>query len=106
KRPMTVRDLFAHRSGLTYGGFGDSPVHQLLQKRGVGMGPNNDLKKFVDELATIPLLFQPGERWEYGLSSDVLGYLIQVVSGKPFDVTMEERLLAPLGLTDTFFTVP
>src|SRR5262249_41521305 len=58
-RPMTVRALFAHRSGLTYGGFGDSPIHKLLQKRGVGMGPGESLKGFVDELATVPLLFQP-----------------------------------------------
>ncbi len=105
-RPMTVRDLFAHRSGLTYGGFGDSPIHKLLQKRGVGMGPGESLKGFIDALATVPLLFQPGDHWEYGLSSDVLGYLVEVTAGKPFDVAMDERVLKPLGLSDTGFTVP
>ena len=104
---MTVRDLLAHRSGSgTYGGFGDSPVHEMLQDLGVGMGPTGNLKSFVDKLMTVPLLFQPGERWEYGLSSDVLGYLIQVIAEQPFDVAMEERVLAPLGLADTGFTVP
>lgn len=106
KRPVTVRDLLAHRSGLTYGGFGDSPIHKLLQKAGVGMGPTDSLTTFVARLMTVPLLFQPGERWEYGLSSDVLGYVIERTAGKPFDVVMEERVLAPLGLADTGFTVP
>jgi CubicO group peptidase (beta-lactamase class C family) len=106
RRPVTVRDLLAHRSGLTYGGFGDSPIHRLLQERGVGMGPTDSLSDFIERLLTVPLLFQPGERWEYGLSSDVLGYVIASAAGKPFDVVMEERVLAPLGLADTAFAVP
>jgi CubicO group peptidase (beta-lactamase class C family) len=106
-REMTVRDLLMHTSGLV--GYRDrSPVGELYQRAGIADTDRADgtLADLVDRLATIPLAADPGTRWIYSLSTDVVGYLCEVLSGMPFDQYLRERIFEPLGMTDTGFTVP
>lgn len=104
KREMTIRDLMRHTSGLTYGLFGDSPVDRAY--RGAGLfAEGTDLETLVNKLAEQPLLYQPGEAWVYSLATDVLGRLVEVLSGQPLDVFFAERIFKPLGMTDTGFQV-
>ncbi|MFP6581640.1 MAG: serine hydrolase [Candidatus Hydrogenedentota bacterium] len=100
---ITVRDLLRHTAGITYGG--GKVLGPLYRKAGVG-GRNDDLEAFSKKLAAAPLSFEPGSTWEYGYSIDVLGRLVEVISGQPFDAFLEERLFAPLGMNDTAFHVP
>ncbi len=102
ERPMTVRDLLRHTSGLTYGFFGSSHVDRLVNEADLYSG---DLATFTARLAELPLKHQPGERFEYSLSSDVLGRVVEVVSGQPLDEFFEARIFAPLGMEDTGFQV-
>jgi CubicO group peptidase (beta-lactamase class C family) len=101
-RPITIRDLLTHTAGLTYGIFGNTPVDSLVRTGNLWSG---DLENMVDKLGEIPLLYQPGERWNYSLATDVLGYLVEVVSGQTFDRFLEERIFGPLGMDDTGFYV-
>ena len=102
--PMTVRHLLSHSGGLTYGIFGDTPVDQAyVQARLFAKETPED---YVATVAGLPLLAQPGEIWNYSVSTDVLGYIVQVVSGQPFEVFLEERIFEPLGMDDTAFWVP
>lgn len=105
ERSMTVRDLLRHTSGLTYGFFGNTPVDQAYRKAGI-LSRQDDLEALVEELAEIPLLHQPGTRYHYSVSTDVLGRLVEVVSGQDFAAFLEENIFEPLGMVDTFFTVP
>lgn len=103
-RPITVLDLLTHTSGLTYGlGFGNTPVDSMYMAAKLNSG---SLKDMIQKLAKIPLLYQPGTKWHYSYSADVLGYLVEVVSGKPLDVFMRERIFIPLRMKDTDFYVP
>lgn len=102
-RPVTVKHLLIHTSGLTYG-FGDHPVAQLYNRKKIFK--NSSLKEFIGKVATLPLIAQPGEKYNYGINTDVLGYLVQVVSDMPFDRFVETRMLAPLKMNDTHFQVP
>lgn len=103
-RPMTILDLLTHTSGLTYGlGFGNTPVDSMYTAAKLNAG---SLKDMIQKLAKIPLLYQPGTKWHYSYSVDVLGYLVEVVSGKPLDVFMRERIFVPLKMKDTDFYVP
>ena len=103
KRPMTVHDLMRHTSGLTYGIFGNSPVDQMYRKANIfGAG---SLTGMVKEIAALPLLHQPGEVWEYSVSTDVLGRVVEVASGMDFDRFVEERITGPLRMNDTGFWV-
>jgi CubicO group peptidase (beta-lactamase class C family) len=102
-RPMTIRDLLTHTSGLTYGLFGNTVVDSLCRTANLWAGT---LKEMVQKLAKIPLLYQPGTKWNYSLSTDVLSYLVEVVSGKPFDIFLKERIFEPLKMKDTDFYVP
>lgn len=104
KRPFTIQMLMTHTAGLTYGVFGNSPVDQ--QYRQAGILQNKDLAEMVTRLGNIPLQYQPGTRWHYSVSVDVLGRLVEVVSGQPLDVFLKERIFDPLGMKDTFFEVP
>lgn len=104
-RPMTVRDLLTHTSGLTYGFFGRSEADSLMLRANV-LGRGVTGETMIERLATVPLKHQPGTRFEYGVSSDVLGRVIEVVSEKPLDEFFEERIFGPLGMVDTGFTVP
>jgi CubicO group peptidase (beta-lactamase class C family) len=107
KRPITILHLLTHTSGLTYHwnarlgkAYADAHIgHGLLQQPGT-------IGDAVKELAKQPLLFQPGDDWEYSLADDVLGYLVEVVSGMPFDKFLTERLYKPLGMKDTGFFLP
>src|ERR1700693_5556877 len=101
KRPMTVQDLMRHTSGLTYGLFGNSPVDQLYLKANI-FGAKS-LEDMVKTIASLPLLHQPGEAWEYSVSTDVLGRVVEVASGKDLDAFIEERITAPLKMKDTGF---
>jgi CubicO group peptidase (beta-lactamase class C family) len=107
-REMTVRDLLMHTSGLA-GGMGDSPTAELFRRagvRGFGQEGSHTLRDAVERLANVPLLFDPGTRWNYGISTDIVGYLCEVISGQPFDQFVRERITGPLGMVDTAFTVP
>src|SRR3984957_11127165 len=88
KRPMTVQDLMRHTSGLTYGLFGNSAVDQMYRKADIFN--STSLAVMVKTVATMPLLHQPGEAWEYSVSTDVLGRIVEVVSGKDLDAFVEE----------------
>ena len=103
KRPMTVQDLMRHTSGLTYGLFGNSPVDQMYRKANI-FGAKS-LEEMVKTIAGMPLLHQPGEFWEYSVSTDVLGRVVEVVSGMDLDSFVRERVTGPLKMNDTGFWV-
>jgi len=105
QREMTLQDLMRHTSGLTYGTRGTSPVNAAYVSARIGSrdDTNADL---VAKLAKIPLKYQPGTRWEYGVSTDVLGRVVEVVTGQKLGEVFEERIFRPLGMTDTAFYVP
>ena len=106
--PVTAKHLLMHTSGLTYGYYGDTPVDRMYREAGLIDDWDYltaDTRELVAKLAAIPLLFQPGARWHYGFSSDVLGHLVERVSGMPLDAFLEERLFAPLGM-EAYFDVP
>ena len=107
KTPMTVWHLLTHTSGLTYGDGNDGPVAGLYQRQHTDFSiDDGPLEAVVDRLARIPLLFEPGTAWNYGVSSDVLGRVIEVASGMPLDRYLAEAVLGPLRMTDTGFRVP
>jgi CubicO group peptidase (beta-lactamase class C family) len=105
-RAMTVKDLFTHTSGLTYGFMNRTNVDHAYRKLGVGAGEGVTLRTMIDTLAKLPLEFSPGTRWNYSVASDVLGYLVEVLSGMSFDAYLRTRIFEPLGMKDTGFTVP
>ena len=106
KRPITVQDLMRHTSGLTYGFTGVSPVQKLVKQANV-TDPNRTLAENVEAMAALPLMHQPGEVWEYGLSTDVLARVIEVIEGARLSEVLHERLFGPLDMTDSaFFTPP
>jgi len=101
-RAMTVQDLLRHTSGLVYGPFGNSLVHQEYNKANL-FDPGQTLAEFVSKLAKLPLAHQPGTVWEYGMNTDVLGRIVEVASGMPFDRFVEEHVTKPLKMPDTAF---
>src|SRR5579872_7199712 len=103
-RPITIRDLLRHTSGLTYGFYGDTPVRRLYASADLFEG-DVDNAQFAERLAKLPLAEQPGTLWDYGHSTDILGRVIEVVSGKSLYEFEKERLLDPLGMTETRFYV-
>ncbi|MEM7341833.1 MAG: serine hydrolase domain-containing protein [Actinomycetota bacterium] len=105
EREMTVRDLFTHTSGLTYAWMRSHPVDALYRRSGLG-DPGVPLSAWVEQLAEMPLLFSPGTKWSYSVATDVLGALVEIISGQPFDQFLAERIFEPLGMTDTGFAVP
>src|SRR6202163_2945132 len=104
KRPITIEDLLRHTSGLTYGFYGDSAVRKLYMNSDLFEG-DFDNAEFAERLAKLPLAEQPGTLWDYGHSTDVLGRVIEVVSGQSLFQFERERLLDPLGMADTAFYV-
>jgi CubicO group peptidase (beta-lactamase class C family) len=108
EREITFRDLLTHTSGLTYGFMESNPVDALYRaKDGVDFQTaTSSLKDVVEKLATFPLIAQPGKAWNYSVATDVLGYLVEVISGQPFEDFLVERVIRPLGMTDTDFYVP
>lgn len=103
-RAVTIRDLLRQTSGLTYGFYGDGAVHKLYAQADL-YGGDFDNAEFADRLAKLPLAEQPGTTWDYGHSTDVLGRVIEVASGKSLFQFEKERLLDPLGMTHTAFFV-
>lgn len=106
-RPMLVVDLLRHTSGLTYGFQQHTNVDAAYRQLKLGdLFVEDTLEGVIDKLATLPLEFSPGEAWNYSVATDVLGYLVQKISGMPFETFLKERILEPLGMVDTGFHVP
>jgi CubicO group peptidase (beta-lactamase class C family) len=103
-RPISIQDLMRHTSGLTYGFFGDTPVKKLYAEADVGNWTGSNAE-FVERIAKLPLSYQPGTTWDYSHSTDVLGRIIEVISGKSLYEFAKERILDPLRMTDTRFYV-
>jgi CubicO group peptidase (beta-lactamase class C family) len=106
-REITIRDLLRHTSGLTYQW--DPTLGPLYKDANVAHGMlayDGTIEDSVERLAKLPLLFNPGDRWEYGLNLDVLGRLVEVVSGMPLDEFFRKRIFEPLGMKDTYFFPP
>lgn len=102
---MTVRELMNHTGGLTYGIFAQSDVDSMYVDAGL-LDPDDTLEEFARKLGQIPLKHQPGTRWEYSVSVDVQGYLVEKLSGQGFGDFLEQRIFGPLGMHDTDFHVP
>ena len=115
KSPMTFRHVLSHQAGLTYGnglvtlagleGMKLHPVDQAYVDAGVARAGRETLRSFIEKLATVPLRYDPGERWMYSYATDVCGYLVEAISGKPFDEYLQEEIFDPLGMKDTRFFV-
>jgi CubicO group peptidase (beta-lactamase class C family) len=103
QRTMTVQDLLRHTSGLTYAAFGDSPVQMLWRDANL-QAEDQTNEELVQKLAGLPLMFEPGTTWEYSMSTDVLGRVVEVVSGKNLAAVLGERIIGPLGMADTGFS--
>ena len=104
KKPITIKHLLMHTAGFTYG-WGNKPVDERYKELKI-FESGTTLADMVKKLADIPLVHEPDERWTYGVSVDVLGYLVEVVSGMPFEEFLQTRLFGPLGMVDTGFSVP
>ncbi len=107
--PITIRHLLNNTSGITYRFFGHPHFTDIYGNAGISDGldrSEGQIGEMVKKLAGLPLRNHPGEAWEYGLSSDVLGYLVEVLSGIPFDQFLQERVFEPLGMKDTHFYLP
>lgn len=104
ERPPTMSELMSHSSGFAYGLGGDDPVNAAFRDLKVLDAP--DMQTFIDRTASIPLLFQPGERWYYSVGMDIQGHIIERLSGQSFGDFLQTRLFGPLGMVDTGFYVP
>jgi len=104
KHAPTMGELMSHNAGFTYGLFGNSPVDKMYHADNPLDAPS--LQAFIDKVAKLPLLYQPGEKWVYSVSVDIQGYLVQKLSGKTFPDFLRDRIFTPLGMKDTGFMVP
>ncbi len=102
--PITIQDLLRHTAGLTYGFLGSSPVQRLYSDERLG-APDIGNARFCEQLARLPLIAQPGSAWAYSHATDVLGRVIEVISGQSLGAFLQERIFAPLGMVDTGFQV-
>src|SRR4051794_39337636 len=105
-RPMTVSDLLSHQSGLTSANPALTNVDAAYRTVGIGRQVNANLQEMIDRLAEIPLQFSPGAHWNYSIATDVVGYLVEVISGQSLDTYLQENIYEPLGMVDTGFWVP
>jgi CubicO group peptidase (beta-lactamase class C family) len=105
KRPITVQDLMRHTSGLTYGFTGASPVQKLIKAANV-VNSNRTLAENIETMVALPLMHQPGEVWEYSVSTDVLGRVVEIVEGASLGEILQQRLFGPLQMVDTAFFTP
>ena len=106
---ITIRQLMTHTSGISYAGIGTKEAVAIYAKAGIPSGidtPMNSLSVSIPALAKLPLMQNPGEKWTYSLSTDVLGYLVEVVSGQSLDQFFRTRIFEPLGMNDTYFYLP
>ena len=107
RRPVTIRDLLTHTAGLTYGnGLAADAYKQAGLTDWYILGKDETIEQVIDRLAALPLHGQPGDKWQYGFATDVLGRLVEVISGQPLDKFVEERITKPLGMRDTHFFLP
>jgi CubicO group peptidase (beta-lactamase class C family) len=109
KRKITIRDLLSHRSGIDYAGIGSDKMKAIYAKAGIPSGLGNINAALLDKmksLGRLPLVHQPGEKFTYGLNTDLLGCLVEVISGKSLDEYFKTNIFEPLGMKDTYFTVP
>lgn len=107
QRPMTIKDLLTHMSGLTYDFMQASNVDRAYRRLDMRLEQDGGtLRDMVLKLAELPLEFSPGTRWNYSFATDICGYLVEVMSGQPFDTFLQQRIFAPLSMEDTFFSVP
>lgn len=106
-RPITIHDLMTHTAGLSYG-FDPNPLDEMYRKQLWSMMDKKAVyfPEFIQELTKLPLAFQPGTSYRYSLATDVLGYLVELISGMPFDAFVKEKICAPLGMIDTDYFVP
>jgi CubicO group peptidase (beta-lactamase class C family) len=106
-RHMTIRDLLMHTSGLTYDFMHASNIDAAYRELSLGLPRHGyTLQEMIDQLATLPLEFSPGERWNYSVATDVLGYLIERISGQSLPDFMQSNIFDPLGMVDTSFEIP
>ncbi len=109
KNEITIRHLLTHTSGIDYASIGSKEFKSVYAKAGVPSGIGNDNMVLADKmkiLGALPLRHNPGEQWTYGLNTDVLGYLVEVLSGMSFDQFLRTRIFQPLGMNDTYFYLP
>jgi CubicO group peptidase (beta-lactamase class C family) len=109
KREITMRDILSHTSGIGYAQIGSGTANAIYYKNKINGGigtPYSTLKDVIPRLAKLPLMVQPGEEFYYGLNTDVLGYLIEVISGMPLDKYLQQKIFEPLGMKDTYFFLP
>jgi CubicO group peptidase (beta-lactamase class C family) len=105
RRPITVQDLLRHTSGLTYGFFGESLVKRAYNDALSSLPSDPTTTEYAEHFAKLPLQYQPGSTWDYSVSTDVLGRVLEVVDGKSLFTLLKQRLLDPLGMKDTSFYV-
>jgi len=108
-REITIRDLLTHTSGIDYAGIGSKNMNAIYSKAGIPTGFVSEKIVLADKmkaLGKMPLVHQPGERFTYGLNIDVLGYLVEVLSGESLDNFFKTRIFEPLGMNDTYFYIP
>lgn len=109
RRPITIRDLLTHTSGISYAQIGSFEANAIYAKNKITAGldvSGDELADAMNRLGTLPLFHQPGEKWTYGLNTDLLGRLVEVWSGQTLDAFFSERIFKPLGMKDTYFNVP
>jgi CubicO group peptidase (beta-lactamase class C family) len=109
KREITIRDLLTHTSGIDYAGIGSNKMNAIYAKAGIPTGFVSEkiiLGDKIRKLGKLPLIHQPGERFTYGLNVDVLGYLVEVLSGETLDHYFHYHIFEPLGMNDTYFYLP
>ncbi len=106
KRQPTVQDLLRHTSGITYGARGNTPVHKMWPPSSSGTATTYTGAEFIEKIGKLPLLYEPGTAWDYSLSVDVLGLIIEAVSGQPLATFLNERIFTPLAMIDTSFSIP
>jgi CubicO group peptidase (beta-lactamase class C family) len=109
KREVTIHDLMTHTSGYCYPGSGGEDINAIYAKLKVVAGVPSHISTLKDEMQIIahaPLVHEPGEKFTYGLSSDILGYLVEVISGQSLDDFFRTRIFSPLGMNDTYFRIP
>ena len=109
KRQVTIRDLLTHTSGIGYAQIGSKEARAIYAKSNITAGldvENDKLSDAINRLGSLPLMYQPGERWMYGLSIDVLGELVEIWSGVTLDEFFRTRIFEPLGMKDTYFNLP
>jgi CubicO group peptidase (beta-lactamase class C family) len=109
KREVTIRDLLTHTSGIDYAGIGSGIMNAVYAKAGVPAGFVGERILLADKMKILgkqPLVHQPGEKWTYGLNVDVLGYLVEVLSGESLESFFKSHIFEPLGMNDTYFYIP